>query len=292
MDKNRKQWRKYAAVVLAFVVMAGLFMPGTKTQVNATGTEGSVSGGNVTLENQIMTITDNKSISVIYNLGYEDAIWQDGKPADMILPDDEGRYSITELVPVRAGFKFVAWVKDYGLESAIYYESGDVLGTADDFVDVSSIELTARWEEMLANWPITVVYDLGADDVTWNAKYENKINPVSGSYFINIPAPDPVRKGYEFVGWVKESDDIKYKASDNIEISGRDIDESTQITFTAQWEWDGESITESGKTYSLKAGTPYTLGTGTWTVSGDDYNYTGGSTFYVGTDGDYTFTKN
>lgn len=49
-------------------------------------------------------------------------------------------------------------------------------------------------------------------------------------------------------------------------------------------------ISESG-VYSLKAGTPYQLAEGKWQVSGDKSVYSGGSTFYVSEDGDYTFTK-
>lgn len=53
---------------------------------------------------------------------------------------------------------------------------------------------------------------------------------------------------------------------------------------------EGDTISWSG-TYSLKANTPYKLGGGNWSVQGSKTVYRGGSTFYVKTDGDYTFWK-
>lgn len=53
---------------------------------------------------------------------------------------------------------------------------------------------------------------------------------------------------------------------------------------------EGDTISGSG-TYSLKANTPYKLGGGNWSVQGSKTVYRGGSTFYVKTDGDYTFWK-
>lgn len=53
---------------------------------------------------------------------------------------------------------------------------------------------------------------------------------------------------------------------------------------------EGDTISGSG-TYSLKANTPYKLDGGNWSVQGSKTVYRGGSTFYVKTDGDYTFWK-
>lgn len=47
-------------------------------------------------------------------------------------------------------------------------------------------------------------------------------------------------------------------------------------------------INKSG-TYSLKTGTAYRLGSGSWTLEGDSVTYSGGITFYVNKDGDYSF---
>lgn len=50
------------------------------------------------------------------------------------------------------------------------------------------------------------------------------------------------------------------------------------------------SVYEGG-TFMLTAGTPYTLGAGSWKVSGDSTIYEGGKTFYVTTDGEYSFQQ-
>lgn len=49
-------------------------------------------------------------------------------------------------------------------------------------------------------------------------------------------------------------------------------------------------ITDAG-TYTLAAGTAYTLGNGRWIVSGDNTVYEGGRSFYVSTGGEYSFQK-
>ena len=46
----------------------------------------------------------------------------------------------------------------------------------------------------------------------------------------------------------------------------------------------------AGKTH-LDSGEAYELGSGTWKVSGDSTNYTGGIVFYVPASGDYEFTQ-
>ncbi len=49
-------------------------------------------------------------------------------------------------------------------------------------------------------------------------------------------------------------------------------------------------ITDAG-TYTLAAGTAYTLGNGRWMVSGDNTVYEGGRSFYVSAGGEYSFQK-
>lgn len=52
-----------------------------------------------------------------------------------------------------------------------------------------------------------------------------------------------------------------------------------------------ENVISASGIYSLTAGTSYQLAAGQWQVGGDKSVYSGGSTFYVKEDGDYTFTK-
>lgn len=54
---------------------------------------------------------------------------------------------------------------------------------------------------------------------------------------------------------------------------------------------DDITVINGSGTYSLKAGTAYRLGSGSWTLQGDSVVYRGGITFYVNTDGDYVFKK-
>ena len=72
---------------------------------------------------------------------------------------------------------------------------------------------------------------------------------------------------------------------------------TTAVTFTAVWKEPlPEGSTVSTGTYTLLEGVPYTLGSGSWTVTdssgGDNCVYVGGREFYVSATGDYTFVPN
>ncbi len=64
------------------------------------------------------------------------------------------------------------------------------------------------------------------------------------------------------------------------------------VTFYLAPEWMEEGTVPSGNAVQLYKGTPYSFGSGTWTVSGDTTSYAGGVTFYVENDGQYTFQSN
>lgn len=63
-----------------------------------------------------------------------------------------------------------------------------------------------------------------------------------------------------------------------------------KVTVAAEWTKTGEI--PSGSMVKLKAGQVYTLGSGTWTVGGDSTTYNGGTVFFVGGEGQYTFNQN
>lgn len=65
----------------------------------------------------------------------------------------------------------------------------------------------------------------------------------------------------------------------------------TTMTFTLASEWTKTGVIPSGQKVRLDSGVAYTLGEGSWQVSGDDTTYTGGSSFYVDGQVDYTFTQ-
>lgn len=227
MKKNRKQWMKYAAVILSFLIMAGFFMPGTKTQVNATETDGSVSGGNIISNNE--------------NGSGEGAVVEETNGENEVITYADS-WSVTVSFLVNEG-EFPSEVEEIHFPSGgNVYRTYTTTSGADTKVDT-----------------ITIPNDL-----------------------------QPTKEGYKFAGWLCNIDNIIYQP-------GETTEESTfskgNITFTAQWEWDGKSIIVN-EPLLLKSGEQYTLDSGTWTVNSDGYSYTGGTTFYVGTDGSYTFTKN
>jgi hypothetical protein len=65
----------------------------------------------------------------------------------------------------------------------------------------------------------------------------------------------------------------------------------TKIQITVAAPWLQKGIIPTGELIKLKSNQAYSFGDGTWQVSGDDTNYTGGRSFYVKKDGEYTFTK-
>lgn len=279
MEKNKKQWMKYTAVVLSFLIMAGLFMPGTKTQVNATGTESSVSGGNVISEEPVMTLSDSWSIKVNY---VSDGVIVGTGSAEGTISSGATVVIATNIQPTKDKWTLAGWSYNGNLYEI--REDTDTSILIEYNQNVTEITLEAQWR---AN-PATVIYNANGSTFAQSEVTHEDISNTNLS--IKIIESTPTKEGYIFNGWLYNGSSI----TADTEFSWNDFAGGT-IKLEADWieeEWDGKSITESGKTYSLKAGTPYTLGTGTWTVSGDDYSYTGGSTFYVGTDGDYTFTKN
>ncbi len=72
---------------------------------------------------------------------------------------------------------------------------------------------------------------------------------------------------------------------------------TTAVTLTAVWKEPlASGATVSAGTHMLLEGEPYTLGSGSWTVTssdgGDNCLYTGGREFYIPATGDYTFVAN
>lgn len=65
----------------------------------------------------------------------------------------------------------------------------------------------------------------------------------------------------------------------------------TTMTIILAAEWTKTGIIPSGERVRLNANTAYTLGAGSWKVSGDSTVYSGGTSFYVGGEGDYTFSN-
>lgn len=64
---------------------------------------------------------------------------------------------------------------------------------------------------------------------------------------------------------------------------------TVNITIVASWLKSG--VVPNGTAIRLTANQRYMLGSGTWKVSGDSTSYTGTTGFYVGSEGEYVFTK-
>ncbi len=65
----------------------------------------------------------------------------------------------------------------------------------------------------------------------------------------------------------------------------------SQVTIIMAAEWTKTGIIPNGQQVRLNANKLYSFGDGSWQVSGDSTTYSGGSNFYVGEEGDYTFTQ-
>ncbi|MBR4982019.1 MAG: hypothetical protein IKY94_05630 [Lachnospiraceae bacterium] len=112
----------------------------------------------------------------------------------------------------------------------------------------------------------------------------------NGVFKIELPY-DLEKKEFLFGGWSCSAPEECYTVTEENEyIFSWDKCNVEEINFIAQW-WDGQ-VTESGKTYNLREGIPYTLGDGNWKVGDDGYSYSGGRDVFVRSSGSYTFTKN
>lgn len=89
---------------------------------------------------------------------------------------------------------------------------------------------------------------------------------------------------------IKATDKAKHETTVSITVEGGDDDDDNKDDENKDDDNDTTVISES-RAYSLKAGTAYKLGSGKWNLSGDSAVYQGGMTFYVATDGEYTFNK-
>lgn len=89
---------------------------------------------------------------------------------------------------------------------------------------------------------------------------------------------------------IKATDKANHETTVSITVVGGDDDDDNKDDDNKDDDNDTTVISES-RAYSLKAGTAYRLGSGTWNLSGDSTVYQGGITFYVAADGEYTFNK-
>ena len=76
----------------------------------------------------------------------------------------------------------------------------------------------------------------------------------------------------------------------DFDVTARDLaGNETKFSFRTKATWLEDKKIPFGSKVSLESGTSYKLGSGTWTVSGDNTLYKGGRDIYVVSSGDYTF---
>ena len=101
--------------------------------------------------------------------------------------------------------------------------------------------------------------------------------------------------GRTFLNW-KNGEEI-YEAGTEVTKGLEELDRKNhsryEVIFTGNWEEASDPITDitGPGTYNLVAGTEYTLSFGPCTVNGDGCTYSSGITFYVPSDGAYTFAN-
>lgn len=157
-------------------------------------------------------------------------------------------------------FHYVLYVKAEANEQTVYARSGGIVVDTQNPV-VTGVEDGKSYPE----GTLFKVEDNNLESVTVNGI---PVTPApDGSYQVSV-------SGTSCVIWAK--DKAGNETTCSITVSGRD---------------PAENVISANGIYPLKAGTSYQLAEGKWQVSGDKSVYSGGSTFYVKADGDYTFTK-
>ncbi|MBQ8280325.1 MAG: hypothetical protein IJZ23_10825 [Roseburia sp.] len=201
----------------------------------------------------------------------------------------------TPAAPARDNYFFEAWSYDDGtgtvktvaentaVDIAIPSSGSDVaLDLYGTWTAAESLTVTYVSEGTTVGNPETI-YQNSADDTTFS--------------FTTAAEPTAPSDNYIFEGWSYTNFSgatVTIGAGETCS----DISISTdEVTMTAAWtETTAAGSTIGAGTYTLQAGTAYTLGSGSWTVtyngSGDSCTYAGGRTFYVTTTGDYTFASN
>lgn len=170
--------------------------------------------------------------------------------------------SSTEGFPLSEDGSYVLYVKAGEGENVIYKRSGGIVVDTKAPV-ISGVEDGKTYQEGT---------EFQVEDVNLESIFVND-QPVAlkedGKY--QVTAKDNSTSCV-----IKAKDKAGNETNCSITVSGKSL--------------EGDTISGSG-TYSLKANTPYKLGGGNWSVQGSKTVYRGGSTFYVKTDGDYTFWK-
>ena len=184
---------------------------------------------------------------------------------------------LSETIPSRSGYTFNGWEYD-----GTVYPAGETFIVPDapyqtvegDYeIYMAYITLTASWTPNQH----TITYDgngaASGVPAAQQAGYETTVTAGAA----------PVREGYTFTGWLSSTGET-YPAGGTFTMPDSDV------TLTAQWEVANTGGISSAGSYYLLRGQPYSLN-GVTKTERDEGVYAGGITFYVPSDGYYTFTE-
>ncbi len=201
--------------------------------------------------------------AIRYEISYSGGEDVSGIPETVHGIDDPIYYQdeviLSEEIPSRSGYTFSGWEYDGTVypagETFIVPDAPYQIVEGDYEIYMAYITLTASW---IPNQH-TIIYDgngaASGVPAAQQAGYETTVTAAAA----------PVREGYTFTGWLS-------------------------MTLTAQWEVANTGGISSAGSYYLLRGQPYSLN-GVTKTERDEGVYAGGITFYVPSDGFYTFTE-
>lgn len=289
-----KQWIKYAAVVMAFMMMAGFFLPDFKAQVRATEVTVTEDGtGEVTPEegenSDIIPGEDGtQEISpwtVIVHYKLDQNASEDFHTVEQVSSQVTGGYEDVIQIPLLKeepdleNHYFLGWVCETNDGSVEIGETDIYVSRGEE--EEKNVVLVAQWEEYEN---LVFAFDQANGEITEDKRYKG-----TDETELEIKLPEvSAREGLSFTGWLCDFDSKVYM--DGVAFQWKNLANTSKITFTAQWEWDGSLITSEMNSYNLSQGVAYRLAENmSWSVNNDGYAYTGGITFYVAEEGTYSF---
>ena len=183
--------------------------------------------------------------------------------------------------PTKAGFTFANWRTQPNGEGSVvkdtYFNTVEKL--LDTFKDKTEMTIYAHWIE---NGKFTVEYMPNGTNVT-NKPEDNTTYDQVTTKQIAIPKQEPVRAGYNFIGWKVNEDDTLYKYGTKHDAYTNISAIQGSVTFYAQWEPVRYTITlQDGDESSEISGTIEDLPPALPTPTKDGYDFKGWFTAETG----------
>ena len=183
--------------------------------------------------------------------------------------------------PTKAGFTFANWRTQPNGEGSVvkdtYFNTVEKL--LDTFKDKTEMTIYAHWIE---NGKFTVGYVPNGTNVTNKPEDNTSYDQVTTEQ-IAIPAQEPERAGYNFMGWKVNGDDTLYKYGTEHDAYKTISAIQGSVTFYAQWEPVRYTITlQDGDESSEISGTIEDLPPALPTPTKDGYDFKGWFTAETG----------